>query len=118
MPMIAFSIPIAAGKAELFRNAHARFVTARREEFEVSRRRLGIAGEQGFLQQTPDGDVAIVIFDVADPTHMLAGIATSSEPIDVDFRQYLHQAFGLDLVRGPVPTPSEQVFSWRRDESY
>ena len=73
MPMIAFSIPIATDKTELFRNAHTRFVPARREEFEASRRRLGIAAELGFLQHTPAGDVAIVIFDVSDPTHMLAG---------------------------------------------
>jgi hypothetical protein len=116
MPIIAFSIPIAADKAELFRNAHARFVTARREEFESSRRRLGITAEMGFLQHTPAGDVAVVIFDVGDPTHMFAGITTSSEPIDVDFRRYLKEVFGLDVVHGPVPPAPEQVFFWRRDD--
>jgi hypothetical protein len=48
---------------------------------------------------------------------MLAGTATSSEPIDVDFRHYLLEAFGLDLAGGAVPALPEEVFCWRRDRS-
>lgn len=117
MPTIVFSIPIAAEKTALFSKAHTLFVIERREEFEASRHRLGITAEQGFLQRTPNGDVAIVVFDVADPTRMLAGIATSSEPIDVDFRQYLQDVFGLDLTHGPIPEVPEQVFCWQLDDS-
>jgi hypothetical protein len=117
MPTIAFSIPIAADKTALFRNAHTRFVVERREEFEDSRRRLGIAAEHGFLQRTPNGDVALIVFEVADPARMLAGTATSQESIDVDFRHYLQEVFGLDLIRGPVPEMPEQVFFWRLDDS-
>ena len=115
MHTIAFAIPIALGKTELFRSAYGRFVLDRRAEFEESRRRLGISSERGFLQQTPTGDVAIVVFDVVDPARMLAGTATSSEPIDVDFRHYLLEAFGLDLAGGTVPALPEEVFCWRRD---
>jgi hypothetical protein len=117
MPTIVFSIPIATDKTALFRNANALFVIERREEFEASRRRLGITAERGFLQRTSTGDVAIVVFDVADPTRMLAGIATSSELIDIDFRQYLQEVFGLDLIRGPVLEMPEQVFCWQLDDS-
>jgi hypothetical protein len=118
MHTIAFAIPIALDKTELFRGAYRRFVLDRRAEFEDSRRRLGITSERGFLQQTPTGDVAIVVFDVVDRARMLAGTATSSEPIDVDFRHYLLEAFGLDLARGTLPAPSEQVFCWRREGSF
>lgn len=116
MATVAFSIPILPGKAGLFRSAHRRFAVERAAEFGASRQRLGIRKEQGFLQHTPGGDVAVVVFDVIDPARMLASTATSNEPVDVDFRQYLLEAFGLDVTRVTAP-PSEQVFEWPGDRS-
>ena len=113
MTTIAFSIPILAGKTDSFRSAQRRFVVERRAEFEASRRRLGVVGERGFLQHTPAGDVAVVVFEVEDPARFLAGSAGSSEPIDRDFRAYLLDAFGLDLTRVAGP-PSESVFEWSK----
>lgn len=112
MPTIAFAIPITPGKTPTFRAAFRRFVVERGAEFEASRRRLGVTAERGFLQHTPGGDLAIVLFDVLDPTRMLAGTATSMEPFDVDFRLYLLDAFGLDVTSAPAGPPSELVFEW------
>ena len=116
MPVIAFSIPILTGKTEAFAAAHRRFVVDRRTEFEASRRRLGVTAERGFLQRTPNGDLAIVVFDVIDPARMLAGTASSTEPLDADFRRYLLDVFGLDLAHTPTVQPSEQVFDWHASE--
>jgi len=116
MPMIAFSMPILAGKSGAFRSAHRRFVLERRIEFEASRERLGIRSERGFLQPTPDGDLAIVVFEVLDPARMLAGTKSSLEPLDADFRRYLLDVFGVDLTRAPTEMPSEQVFDWQLEE--
>jgi hypothetical protein len=116
MPVIAFSIPVLAGKTEAFRAAHRRFVVDRRTEFEASRRRLGVTAERGFLQRTPNGDLAIVVFDVIDPARMLAGTASSTEPLDADLRRYLLDVFGLDLTQAPTAQPSEQVFDWYAEE--
>lgn len=113
MPTIVFSLPIAPGETEAFRTAHARFVVQRRPEFEASRRRLGVQEERGFLQRTPTGDVAIVIFEVEDPARMLAGVASSDDPLDADFRAYLRQVFGLDVTRPAPSPPAESVFDWR-----
>jgi hypothetical protein len=113
MPTIAFTMPILPGKTDAFRSAHRRFAVERRAEFETSRRRLGITAERGFLQRTAQGDLAIVVFDVADPARMFGGTASSTEPLDADFRRYLFDVFGLDLTRAPAEAPSEQVFDWR-----
>jgi hypothetical protein len=75
------------------------------------------SAEQGFLQHTASGDVALVVFDMVDPASMLAGMASSMEPIDVEFRHYLRDVFGIDLAQGPPAAPAEQVFSWRRADS-
>jgi len=111
MTTIAFSIPILPEKTESFRSAHRRFAVERRPEFEASRRRLGVRAERGFLQRTPAGDVAVVVFEVDDPAAFFTGTATSTDPIDGDFRAYLLDAFGLDVTRAAGP-PSEQVFEW------
>jgi hypothetical protein len=110
--VIAFSIPILAGKTKAFRAVYRRFVVNRRTEFEVSRRRLGVTAERGFLQHTANGDLTVVVFDVIDPARMVAGTASSTEPLDADFRQYLLDVFGLDLTQAPTAQPSEQVFDW------
>jgi hypothetical protein len=114
MPTLAFSIPVLAGKTDAFRSAQDRFIGQRRHEFEASRERLGISAEQGFLQHTPHGDVAVVVFEVEDPMRMLSTAASSAASIDVDFRRYLYEVFGLDLASAPATAPSEQVFHWRR----
>jgi hypothetical protein len=112
MPTIVFSLPIAPGETEAFRAAQRRFVVERGPEFEASRRRLGVHAERGFLQHTPTGDLAIVIFEVEDPARMFAGVGTSAEPLDADFRKYLWQVFGLDVTRPPPSPPAEPVFDW------
>ena len=115
MATIAFSLPIAPGMTEAFRTAHRRFAVERRSEFEASRGRLGVQAERGFLQHTPTGDLAIVIFDVEDPARMFTGVSNSGEPLDADFRVYLRQVFGLDVTRPPPSPPAELVFEWRAE---
>lgn len=112
MPTVAFAIPIAPGKTDAFRSAHRAFAIDRRAEFEASRRRHGVAAERGFLQRTPAGDLAVVVFDVDDAGRFLAGLATSSDAFDADFRAYLLDTFGVDLARAPAGAPSELVFDW------
>ena len=116
MATIAFSLPITDGKAAAFRAAHRRFAVERRSEFEASRRRLGVTAERGYLQHTPAGDVAVVVFEVADPVRLFTGTAHSGWPIDVDFRAYLLEVFGLDAASAPPALPSEQVFEWVADD--
>lgn len=111
MPVVALAIPILPGKTDLFRGACQRFAVDRGEAFAASRRRHGVVAERGFLQQTPSGDLAVVVFDVDDPARMLRGMATSDDALDVQFRAYLREAFGVDLASGAGPA-SEQVFEW------
>ena len=95
-PMIAFSMPILASMTEVFRSAHRAFAVDCRAEFEASRRRLGVTAERGFLQRTPNGDLAVVVFEVSDPTCLSTSAASSTAQLDADFRSYLLDVFGLD----------------------
>jgi hypothetical protein len=108
---LAFAIPIVPGRTDDFRSAHRRFALERRMEFEASRQELGVLAEYGFLQHTPAGDLAVVVFEVEDPSRFLTGMATSANALDVDFRSYLRETFGLDVTQ-PSSPPSESVFQW------
>jgi hypothetical protein len=116
MPMVALALPISTGQTETFRNAYQRFVADRRVEFEQSRQRLGVRSERGFLQHTASADLAIVVFEVEDVPRLFAGVGSSDAPLDVEFRSYLRQVFGLDLTRPPPAPPAEPVFDWRAGE--
>lgn len=110
---IAFALPIMPHKTDEFRAAHATFVVRRRAEFEESRRRLGVHAERAFLQSTPTGELAVIVFEVDSPERLFGGIAGSAAPIDVDFRSYLREAFGVDVTRAPTEAPSELIFEWQ-----
>jgi hypothetical protein len=112
MPTVAFCLPILPGQTESFRAFSRRFAVERRAEFEASRRRQGVTVERSFLQRTPGGDVAIVILEANDPARMFAEVAGSTESLDVDFRAYLRQTFGIDLSATP-PAIAEPIFDWR-----
>jgi hypothetical protein len=113
---LAFAIPVLPGRTEAFQRAHHRFADERRAEFEASRRALGVLAEHGFLQHTPAGDLAVVVFEVEDPSRFLTGTATSTDALDVDFRAYLLETFGLDVTQ-PAGPPSTPVFEWRSREN-
>ena len=82
----------------------------RSEEHAASRRRHGITRESVWIQETPAGDLAVVLIESPDLSHALLGLATSDEPFDVWFRQHLLAVHGLDLTAG-MSLP-EQVLSF------
>lgn len=101
------------GKTETFKRFREEVLGNRRSDYEASRRRLGMTKEAAWLQQTPQGDMAIVSFEAANPQQVFQGLATSQEPFDVWFRQYTMEVHGLDLTQ-PMPGPlPEQTFAWQ-----
>jgi hypothetical protein len=109
MAMIAFALPLTPGKTEEWRQWSAELAGLRHEEYLASQRRLGMTTERAYLQQTPQGDMVIVIVEAEDLPRVFQGIATSQEPFDVSFRERARDLFsGLDLTQ-PSP-PNELVF--------
>ncbi len=83
----------------------------RADQHAASRRQHGITHESVWIQDTPTGDVAIVLIESPDLASALLGIATSQEPFDVWFRAHLRTVHGLDLTDGM--TLPEQVLDFR-----
>jgi hypothetical protein len=106
VPAIAFTIPILPGKEELDRQTMEELVGPRRDEFEASRKRLGITREAAWHQETPNGTAAVVCLEADDLGTAMHGIASSQEPFDVWFRERMAEIHGVDLAE-PAPPPKQ-----------
>lgn len=104
MATIAFVAPLLPGKAETDRAAMQRFSAGEEKDaYEASRRALGFQREAIWHQETPDGTIAIVVWEVDDVVAAFGGIANSDEPFDRRFRDFIRDVHGLDLTTDPPP---------------
>ena len=108
---MASALPIRPGKTDRVRS-FAEEVGAHQEEFE----RLNEAGTftriSIYLQEGPDGDVAVYVYEMDDPTK--AGRAFTDSPFDRWWVEYYKDVHGIDLDRIPVEqnVPPPMVYEW------
>ena len=112
MQTIGFIAPLLPGKTETDRSAMISCGRGERKDaYESSRSRLGITREAIFIQNTPNGDVAVVYWEAHDVEAALKGMATSDDPFDRWFRDHVREVHGIDVEEG-FPPP-EQVLDFR-----
>ena len=73
----------------------------RRQEFEDFHRRVGLSAEQWFLQQTPQGDLFMLILE-GDPLGAVTKLAGSDHPFDRWFKERVREVHGVDFNQ-PCP---------------
>jgi hypothetical protein len=104
MATLAFVVPLVPDKEETDRETMQRFSTGDdKDAYATSRRSLGFSREAVWHQETPDGTVAIVMWEADDIEQAFGGIATSEEPFDQQFREFLRDVHGLDVANDPPP---------------
>ena len=113
MTPFAMALLLLPDKTEDWRRWTQEIAGTRLNEFQASRKHLGITREASFLQQTPVGDMGVLYIEAEDIAHALQRLATSQDPFDVLFRQKTREFFGLDLEQPPAGPPPETVFDWR-----
>ena len=116
MAVLAMALPILPGKEDLCERTLADLAGPRRAEFAAARRRQGITRERIWRQHTPQGELELLYFETEDPARAFAEIASSQEPFDVWFREYVLETYGLDLSQPMPGPPPELVLDWSADE--
>ncbi|MDQ3505079.1 MAG: hypothetical protein M3446_05145 [Actinomycetota bacterium] len=112
MPALGFVIPILPGKTEADRSAMTSCWRGERQaDYEKSRKRSGITREAVWIQATPAGDVAVIYVESDDVEAAYKDMASSQEPFDGWFREYVLDVHGIDLQDGLAP--AEQVMDYR-----
>jgi hypothetical protein len=91
------SFPILPGQRERVRALVRALTNERRGEFEQFQRRTGVTHEAWFLQETEQGDRAIVYFESRDPVEVLDAITRSEDPFDVWFKNETWEITGISF---------------------
>ena len=108
MAVYCFTQAIQPGKREEARAIFQEIQRDRREEYEASRRRLGIREERVWFQSLPDGEMAVVYWEGDDPRAALQAFASSDDPFDEWLRERGREVYNFE----PQETlqEDEQVF--------
>ena len=99
---VAFTAPVLPDKLEAWKEFHEQLDGLRRWDFEDQQRRLGLIRHRVWLQDTPDGHVALVVQEGEDPERARALLAASNHPFDVWFKEQVLELHGLDLSQAPA----------------
>jgi hypothetical protein len=98
---ICIAIPLLPGTTDTDRDEMlACWHGDRAAEHRASRGRHGITREATWIQQTPAGDLAVVLLESDDLGKSLFGVATSDDQFDVWFRSHVLAVHGVDLASG------------------
>ena len=112
MESFALSFPILPGKLEEAKAFAAEVAGPRAAEMAESRRSLGVSRETVWVQQTPMGDVGIVLIEADDVAGANSGFARSQSPFDVWFKKTVEGFSGVDFGQ-PVPAWPQVAYDSR-----
>jgi hypothetical protein len=108
MTQYAFCAPILPGKTAEWKKRLAEMTGPRHAEFKASRDRAGLK-ERVWLQHTPQGDLAVVVWEAQDIAKVFQTLMASTHPFDVWFRdKVLVDIHGI-TAGGPPPSMNEEV---------
>ena len=110
MAILSFAIPVPPGKIKDLEQHLAE--AQKHEDLDEAFRSQGISRESWHLQQTPQGDLLIMVFECEDPLSMLKEYSESERPILVWQRKCLKDILGIDLSEPPPGPPSTLLFDW------
>jgi hypothetical protein len=120
MANYAFTVPIVQGKTETWKRYVQEREGPRRNDFERSRQKAGLKSEQVWLQHTPMGDMAVVVWETDNPGKVFEYFMKSNDPSDIWFREkILIECHDMNPA-GPLPPVNEKMldFNTQTERAY
>jgi hypothetical protein len=112
MDRICLVLPILPGKNDSARAFQKELDGPRKNEYDVSERRISITKEMWFVAQTPAGDQLVAYMESADFNKALSMFVQSRDEFDLWFKERLADATGVDLNDPPPLVLPELVSSY------
>jgi hypothetical protein len=109
MANYCFAVPILPGGEKLMKK-WIQEDTVNNAEHDKVFRSAGVSREQIWIQNTPQGALAVVSFEVKDLGQAFKVIGSSTDPWAVRFREFAMKAHGVDFSK-PAP-PNELISDW------
>ena len=104
MATYAFMSPLMPGKLRTWMHYVNEMKTTHKEAMAASRKRVGMAREEVWLQQSPEGACAVVYWEAPDIATVFKQLMTSQEPFDKWFRdRVLIEVHGMNPSAPPPP---------------
>lgn len=101
-------IPVLPGREEALREYVRELEGPKADEEAAIHQRYGIRRETVWLQETPNGSLAVIYQEVEDPSKVegfLEELRTSDEPFVAWVRENLANIYGIDPSQGTPPLP-------------
>lgn len=106
--LFAIAVPILPGKTSQWKKFVSEIRGNKKREFEISRQELGVR-ERTFLQQTPNGDFAIVTLEGENPTNSFEKFMSGRDPFTKWFINEVKEIHGIDFSQAPALALPEMI---------
>jgi len=105
MPVTTFAVPILPGKTDTWKQAAESLTSDRKADFNDFNQRFGITRHVASLQQTPQGDFAVVFIEADNPDNVLGKMQQSDHPFERWFvATFFEDIHGITSSQGPPPS--------------
>jgi hypothetical protein len=101
MDPVCLVMPILPGKTDDARAFLRELEGPRKDEFDLSERRIGISKELWYLASLPGGDQLIGYMEAADFGQAVGQFSASQDPFDLWFKKRMADVTGVDLNNIP-----------------
>jgi hypothetical protein len=116
MGTYAFSAPIIDGQLQNAKNMISQILGDRRSDAEALRKRAGLDREQVYIQTTPMGEFAIIVWDCDDFNAVLKAWASDTSEHAQWFRGCLQEIHGFDIADTANAPTCELVAEWKAND--
>jgi hypothetical protein len=103
--VVAMAMPVLPGKEQTWHDFVDQLKSPEvRDDYQASRRGVGMTREAVWSQPTPDGRLmAVVLIEADDISAVFGNLATSEDPFTSRFRAFLEEVHGVDIATDPLP---------------
>jgi hypothetical protein len=112
MKTFAFVAPVLPGKLAQMKSLIATLTGPKLADAQALRRKAGLEREQIFVQETPMGEFAIVVWDTNDLVKVFETFATDTAPTTQWFREQLLEIHGIDVTQAASQPQVVNGFDW------
>jgi len=113
MSSVAVALPILPGQTPAWQRLIGDLVSNRCAEVDGFHRRFGLSRANWYLNQTPGGDVAIVVLEGPNALEAFNQWGQSQDPFDLWFKREVGALYGIDFNQPPTGPAPEMVYEYR-----
>ena len=110
--MLAMAVPLIPNKVEAWKAWIRECMGPRKEEFEEFNERMGLTTHRAWLEQSPQGPMAVVVLDGPGSKDFMQKLAKSKESFDRWFREHISECHGIDFTKPNAVQPPELLMDY------